>query len=78
MKVQFKRRSLIIFHGPRLRIRPFYVMAIQIIGLFVVSQFVVGVYDGLDECEISQPEIASQSGPASQQEAFLWRVCMSM
>ncbi len=30
-------------------------------GLSVVSEFVVGVWDGLDECEISLPEILSQS-----------------
>ncbi len=29
----------------------------------VVSEFVVGVWDGLDECEISLPEILSQSCP---------------
>ncbi len=33
-------------------------------GLSVVSEFVVGVWDGLDECEISLPEILSQSCPA--------------
>ncbi len=30
-------------------------------GLAVVSDFVVGVWDGLDECEISLPEMLSQS-----------------
>ncbi len=29
----------------------------------MVSEFVVGVWDGLDECEISLPEILSQSCP---------------
>ncbi len=29
VKVQFKREPLIIFHGPDLRRRPFYVMVIQ-------------------------------------------------
>ncbi len=29
----------------------------------MVSEFVVGVCDGLDECEISLPEILSQSCP---------------
>ncbi len=45
--------------------RPFYVMVIQI-GYRVVhvSECVVGVWDGLDECEISRPEILSQSAPA--------------
>ncbi len=37
-------------------------MAIQKI-LSVVSKFVVGVWDGLDACEISRPEILSQSAP---------------
>ncbi len=32
-------------------------------GLSMVSEFVVGVWDGLDECEISLPEILSQSCP---------------
>ncbi len=32
-------------------------------GLSVLSEFVVGVWDGLDECEISLPEILSQSCP---------------
>ncbi len=45
----------------------FYVMmmmmAIQKILLSVVSKFVVGVWDGLDECEISRPKILSQSTP---------------
>ncbi len=36
-----------------------------------VSEFVVGVWDGLDECEISQPEILSQSAPAFHFET--WR-----
>ncbi len=34
----------------------FYMMA-------MVSEFAVGVKDGLDECEISQSEIVSQSDP---------------
>ncbi len=29
----------------------------------MVSEFVVGVWDGLGECEISLPEISSQSCP---------------
>ncbi len=32
-------------------------------GLSVVSEFVVGVWDGLDECQISLPEMLSQSCP---------------
>ncbi len=40
-------------------------MAIQKILLSVVSKFVVGVCDGLDECEISRPEILPQSTPVS-------------
>ncbi len=38
-------------------------MAIQKILLSMVSKFVVGVWDGLDACEISRPEILSQSTP---------------
>ncbi len=38
-------------------------MAIQKILLSVVSKFVVGVWDGLDACEISRPKILSQSAP---------------
>ncbi len=30
----------------------------------IVVFFVVGLWDGLDECEFSQPEILSQSAPA--------------
>ncbi len=33
--------------------------------MYVVSKFVVGVWDGLDECDISQLEILSQSAPES-------------
>ncbi len=40
-------------------------MAIQKILLSVVSEFVVGVWDGLDACKISRPEILSQSAPAT-------------
>ncbi len=38
-------------------------MFIQKILLSVVSNFVVGLWDGLDECDISWPEILSQSAP---------------
>ncbi len=38
-------------------------MAIQKILLSAVSKCVVGVWDGLDACEISRPEILSQSTP---------------
>ncbi len=38
-------------------------MAIQKKVLSVVSEFVVVVWDGLDECEISLPGILSQSCP---------------
>ncbi len=41
-------------------------MAIQKILLSVVSKFVVGVCDGLDACEISRPEILSQSTPGGR------------
>ncbi len=55
------------FARPQPRDLNFYVMmmmAIQKILLSVVSKFVVGVWDGLDACEISRPEILSQSAPA--------------
>ncbi len=54
------------FARPQPRNLNFYVMmmmAIQKILLSVFSKFVVGVWDGLDECEISRPEILSQSAP---------------
>lgn len=38
-------------------------MAIKNLGLSMVSELVVSVWDGLDECEISRLEILSQSGP---------------
>ncbi len=56
------------FAWPQPRDLNFYVMmmmAIQKILLSVVSKFVVGVCDGLDACEISRPEIMSQSAPGS-------------
>ncbi len=52
----------------------FYVMmmmAIQNILLSVISKFVVGVWDGLDACEISQPEILSQSAPANMHKPLM-------
>ncbi len=52
---------------PQPRDLNFYVMmmmAIQKILLSMVSKCVVGVWDGLDACEISRPEILSQSAPA--------------
>ncbi len=55
------------FARPQPRDLYFYVMmmilAIQKILLSVVSKFVVGLWDGLDACEISRPEILSQSAP---------------
>ncbi len=39
-------------------------MVIQKILLSVVSKFVLGLWDGLDECEISRPQILSQSTSA--------------
>ncbi len=57
------------FAWPQPRDLNFYVMmmmmmmAIQKILLSMVSKFVVGVWDGLDACEISRPEILSQSAP---------------
>ncbi len=38
-------------------------MAIKKKGLSVFQNFVVGVWDGLDECEISLSEMLSQSCP---------------
>ncbi len=40
---------------------PFFKCDTKKEGLSVVSEFVVGVWDGLDEFEISLPEILSQS-----------------
>ncbi len=56
------------FARPQPRDLNFYVrmmMAIQKILLSMVSKCVVGVWDGLDACEISRPEILSQSAPVS-------------
>ncbi len=56
------------FGQPQPRNLNFYVMmmmAIQKILLCVVSKFVLGVWDGLNACEISQPEILSQSAPGA-------------
>ncbi len=41
-------------------------MAIQKILLSVVSKCVVSVWDGLDACEISRPEVLSQSAPGGK------------
>ncbi len=40
-------------------------------GLSVVSEFVVGLWDGLDKCEISLPEILSQSCPVLHDVCFI-------
>ncbi len=56
------------FARPQPRDLNFYVMmmmTIQKILLSMVSKFVVGVCDGLDACEISRPEILSQSAPGA-------------
>ncbi len=56
MKVQFNREPLIILHGPSLSFKNFFLNVIAIQkkrGLSVVSEFVVGIWDGLDECQIS-------------------------
>ncbi len=37
----------------------------------MVSTFVVGVCDGLDACEISRPEIMSQSAPV-----YIYLICI--
>ncbi len=40
----------------------------------LVSKFVVGVWDGLDESEISRPEILFQSAPACNVMLFVFFV----
>ncbi len=66
MKMEVQEITFNYFARPQPRDLNFYVMmmmAIQKILLSVVSKFVVGVCDGLDACEISRPEIMSQSAP---------------
>ncbi len=66
MKMEVQEITFNYFARPQPRGLNFYVMmmmAIQKILLSVVSKFVVGVWDGLDACEISRPEILSQSAP---------------
>ncbi len=67
-KMEVQEITFNYFARPQPRDLNFYVMmmmmmAIQKILLSVVSKFVVGVWDGLDACEISRPEIVSQSAP---------------
>ncbi len=67
LKMEVQEITFNYFARPQPRDLNFYVMmmmAIQKILLSVVSKFVVGVWDGLDACEISRPEILSQSAPA--------------
>ncbi len=67
-KMEVQEITFNYFAWPQPRDLNFYVMmmmAIQKISLSVVSKFVVGVWDGLDECEISRPEIMSQSAPVT-------------
>ncbi len=63
MNVQFIGAPLIIFAWPQPKVLNLLlnVMVIQKKKkrLFVVSEFVVAVWDGLDECELSLPEILS-------------------
>ncbi len=64
MKTEVQEITFNYFARPQPRDLNFYVMmmmAIQKILLSVVSKVVVGVCDGLDACEISRPEILSQS-----------------
>ncbi len=64
LKMEVQEITFNYFARPQPRDLNFYVMmmmAIQKILLSVVSKFVVGVWDGLDACEISRPEILSQS-----------------
>ncbi len=66
MKMEVQEITFNYFARPQPSDLNFYVMmmmAIQKILLSVVSKFVVGVCDGLDACEISRPEIMSQSAP---------------
>ncbi len=81
MKMEVQEITFIYFAWPQPRDLNFYylmmMMAIQKILLSVISKFVVGVWDGLDACEISRPEILSQSAPvygALDCDHFL-RVC---
>ncbi len=67
MKMEVQEITFNYFAWPQPRDLNFYVMmmmAIQKILLSVVSKFVVGLWDGLDVCEISRPENLSQSAPA--------------
>ncbi len=67
IKLEVQEITFNYFARPQPRNLNFYVMmmmmAIQKILLSMVSKFVVGVWDGLDEIEISRPEILSQSAP---------------
>ncbi len=65
LKMEVQEITFNYFARPQPRDLNFYVMmmAIQKILLSVVSKFVVGVWDCLDACEISRPEILSQSIP---------------
>ncbi len=66
IKMEVQEITFYYFAWPQPRDLNFYVMmmmAIQKILLSVVSKFVVGVWDGLDACEISRPEILSQFAP---------------
>ncbi len=64
MKMEVQEITFHYFARPQPRDLNFYVMmVIQKILLSVVSKFVVGVWEGLDACEISRPEILSQSAP---------------
>ncbi len=51
------------FGQPQPRNLNFYVM--MMMAIQKIKKFVVGVWDGLDACEISQPEILSQSAPGA-------------
>ncbi len=69
IKMEGQEITFNYFARPQPRDLNFYVMmmmTIQKILLSVVSKFVVGVWDGLDACEISRPETLSQSAPGCQ------------
>ncbi len=75
MKMEVQERTFNYFARPQPRDLNFYVMMmmmdIQKISLSVVSKFVVGVWDGLDACEISRSEILSQSAPGNDLQILL-------
>ncbi len=68
MKMEVQEITFNYFARPHrdLNLYVMMMMAIQKILLSMVSKFVVGLCDGLDACEISRPEILSQSAPVQK------------